>query len=98
MFHCHHSSKGGCCMRSCDTCADFASALDKIADDKPGETGAAAGTGMLAGAAGYVHAGARKVADSAHQYTDAGNEVIIQQLTPQAVNIVYGIQVIRARQ
>ena len=64
-------------MKSCKPCAGYASALDKIVDDKPGETGAAAGTGMLAGAAGYVHAGARKVAESAHPYTDAGDKVII---------------------
>ncbi len=57
--------------------ADFGSALDKIADDKPTGTGAGtaaeagAGTGMLAAAADYLHSGARSVADTAHQYTGA---------------------------
>ena len=79
-----HSSKGGSFIKSCKACAGYASALDKIADDKPSETGAAADTGMLAGAAGYVQAGARKVAESAHPYTDAGDEVIIQHMAPHS--------------
>ena len=74
--------QGQSCIESCKACAGYASALDKIVDDKPGDTGAAAGTGMLAGAAGYVHAGARKVAETAHPYTDASGKVSIQNSGP----------------
>lgn len=57
--------------------ADYTTALDKIADDKPSGTETAAGTGVLAAAADYVHSGARSVAETAHQYTDADDGKLV---------------------
>ena len=67
--------------------ADYTSALDKIADDKPSGTDTAAGTGVLAAAADYLHSGARSVAETAHQYTDAddGKSVSVVQKGPKPV-------------